>query len=92
MFEKIRLLIGVGYIYAQAEGGQEPAHARRPGLTRERLESLPAEFRQQMSAAAIRGRQDNLFELIEQFAGLDAEMRAMLREAVARFDYETLIQ
>jgi hypothetical protein len=33
-----------------------------------------------------------LFELIEQFAGLEPEMRAMLREVVARFEYETLIQ
>jgi hypothetical protein len=56
------------------------------------LESLPVEFRQELREAAIRGRQDYLFELIEQFAALEPEMRAMLRDAVARFDYETLIQ
>jgi signal transduction histidine kinase/CheY-like chemotaxis protein len=92
LFEKIRLLSGVGYIYAEAQPAPEPNSARQPGLTSKRLESLPVEFRQELREAAIRGRQDYLFELIEQFAALEPEMRAMLRDAVARFDYETLIQ
>jgi CheY-like chemotaxis protein len=92
LFEKIRLLTGVRYIYAEAEAAPKPTNALASTLTRERLASLPTEFRQQLHQAAIRGRQMYLFELIEQFAGLDPEIRSLLREVVARFEYETLIQ
>jgi DNA-binding response OmpR family regulator len=92
LFEKIRLLSGVSYTYADAECAHEPTSARLPALTRERLESLPMEFRQQIHEAAIRGRQDHLYTLIEQFPDLDPETSNLLRGIAARFDYETLIK
>jgi CheY-like chemotaxis protein len=88
LFEKIRLLVGVRYIYAAVEPA--PASVRPPVLTREMLESLPAEFRGQLREGAIRSRHDYLLGLIAQNPGIDPEISALLRDSVARFDYEAL--
>lgn len=61
-------------------------------LTREMVEGLPAELRKQLHDAVIRSRQDHLLTLIEQITPVDAVMSGRLRELVARFEYETLIE
>ena len=65
---------------------------RSNALTKERLAVLPDELKKQLVAAAIRGRHDHLLKLSRQVADIDLPMSEALRELVAKFDYETLLQ
>ena len=61
-----------------------------PARTRELLNSLPAELRAQLHAAALRGRQEQLRQALQQVA--DPELRRQLLNLVAKFDYEPFLQ
>ena len=61
-------------------------------LTREAMSVLPPELKQQLGAAALRGRYHELIHLIDQAAAVDSALSTQLRQLVVRYDYETLIQ
>ena len=94
LLERIRLLTGVSYLPAEAEPSPTESilAGRSNALTKERLAVLPDELKKQLVAAAIRGRHDHLLKLSRQVADIDLPMSEALRELVAKFDYETLLQ
>jgi PAS domain S-box-containing protein len=94
LLERIRLLTGVSYLPAEAEPSTTESilAGRSNALTKERLAVLPDELKKQLVAAAIRGRHDHLLKLSRQVADIDLPMSEALRELVAKFDYETLLQ
>jgi signal transduction histidine kinase/CheY-like chemotaxis protein len=92
LFEKIQLLTGVSYLYAEGMGSDQPNSTQSVSLVREKLKGLPAEFKSQMCQAAIRGRHNYLLTLIQEYTDIDPEINTLLREIIARFDYETLVQ
>jgi hypothetical protein len=59
-------------------------------LTREMLDSLPAELRTQLHTAALRGRQLQLRKMLDQVA--DPELRKQLLNLVAKFDYAPFLE
>ena len=92
LFEQVRLLTGVRYVYAASAPSQALVGAPAPGLTRESLAALPAELREALEAAAVRARHDRLLALAGQVAALDAECGAQLRKIITRFDYAALLR
>ena len=77
---------GLDEVDAQAAPAERTSAARPPALTRQRLDSLPAELRTQLREAAVRGRQGQLRQTLQQVA--DPELRRQLLNLVAKFDYE----
>ncbi len=92
LFEQIRLLTGVRYVYAEAAPPEAAASDLPPGLTREMMDVLPAELREQLRAAAVRARHGRLLKLTEQVAAIDPETGKELRKCVASFDYAAVLR
>ena len=90
LFEKIRLRLGVRYVYAQVAQPDRTTVEWSPASIRELLDDLPAELREQLHAAALRGRQLLLRQTLQQVA--DPELRKQLERLVARFDYAPFLQ
>jgi len=91
LFEQIRLLTGVRYVYAAAAPPEVAGIAAPPALTREMMDALPAELREQIREAAVRARHGRLLSLAGQVAAIDAETGEVLRKAVAGFDYAAVL-
>ena len=91
LFEQIRLLTGVRYVYAESAEADASAVESPPALTREMMNSLPAELREQIREAAVRARHGRLLKLTEQVAAVDPEIGEELRKSVATFDYATVL-
>jgi PAS domain S-box-containing protein len=92
LFEKIHLLTGVQYLYAETEEPAVPNRGPLPVLSKEILAVIPEELRKQVYDAAVRGRQEHLLGLIQQMDDLDADMRKKLQDMVVSFEYEALLQ
>jgi len=92
LFEQIRLLSGVRYVYAAAAPPEAAADDEPPGLTREMMDALPAELREQIGAAAVRARHDRLLKLTEQVAAIDPGVGEELRKSIASFDYAAVLR
>ncbi|MEI6510176.1 MAG: response regulator, partial [bacterium] len=96
LFEKLRLLANVRYIYAAAPQAEVIRPKTLPALLPEAGSPkplvLPAKLREQIREAAIRGGHDQLLRLIQQAAEIDAEMSGKLEDLVATFDYEALLE
>jgi hypothetical protein len=102
LFEKIRLLTSVRYIYAEAVEPSAPFESVRisssattglpPSLTREMVESIPDQLSKQIYDAAIGCRQGKLLTLLEQITLINPELSQMLRNIIERLEYETLIE
>lgn len=60
--------------------------------TEEEIAVLPTSLRTQLAEAAVRGRQHQLFALLDSASNLDPPVRRALQALVAAFDYETLLQ
>ncbi len=65
---------------------------RTPVLTKEMLADLPSELKKEIREAVVRGRQEQIIKLIQQVAIIDSDTSGKLRDLVAKFDYETLLQ
>ncbi|MEI6874082.1 MAG: hypothetical protein WCL50_03020, partial [Spirochaetota bacterium] len=76
----------------------EPAAARKagamsvPALTKALRLAVPAEIRLRICEAAVRGRHDDLLDLVRQVSWTEPAAGAMLGELATKFDYETLIK
>jgi CheY-like chemotaxis protein len=93
LFEKIRSLLGICYVYAESHAKKDAVHSKQPPvLTREMTDSLPAELRREMLMAGISCRHDQLMKLIQQATALSPEIGENLRAIAMKFDYNTLTQ
>jgi CheY-like chemotaxis protein len=91
LFEKIRVLTDVRYVYSQPLPTQG-ALANPPVLTRQMLAHLSPELKAGLHEAAIRARQDQLLKLSSQAALVDPEAGEIVRSLVVAYDYDTLIR
>lgn len=101
LFEKIRLLTGVRYIYAETVEPSVPFELVRPdsaitglppALTLEMVESIPDQLSKQIYDAAIGCREGKLLTLLEQITLINPELSQRLRNIIEVLDYETLIE
>ena len=92
LFEEIRLLTRVRYVYSESAVAEAPAGEPPPTLTAEMMDALPAELREQIREAAVRARHSRLLELTGQVAAIDPEMGEMLQQVVARFDFAAMLR
>ena len=92
LFEKIRLLTGIRYVYAESAQSDGTTTEKSSALTKEMLNVLPTDMMKQLREAIVRGRQDQMLKLIQQVAVIDSEMSRSLQYLVSKFDYETLLQ
>ena len=92
LLDRIRVLLGVRYLYAELEPKIIPAPRSAPVLSQAALAVLPAELREQIFNTALRSHHDHLLPLIEQVAAFDLELSENLRTLLAQFDYEALIR
>ncbi|MCY2989281.1 MAG: ATP-binding protein [Planctomycetota bacterium] len=81
---------GLDDVQASVEQPDRATAAESSALTRERLNSLPAELRAQLHTAALCGRQEQLRQTLQQVA--DPELRRQLLNLVAKLDYEPFLQ
>jgi CheY-like chemotaxis protein len=101
LLEKIRLLTGVRYIYAEAVEPSVPFESVRPdsattglppALTLEMIESITDQLSKQIYDAAIGCREGKLLTLLEQITLINPELSQRLRNIIEVLDYETLIE
>ena len=92
LFEQIRLLTRVRYVYAESAEADSAAAEVPSALTREMMGALPAELREQLREAAVRARHGRLLELAGRVAATDQEAGEELRKLVASFDYAALLR
>ncbi|MEI6667001.1 MAG: ATP-binding protein [Acidobacteriota bacterium] len=91
LFERIRRLTGVRYLYAGASGQAGAASKLLPVLTRDKLEHIGSDLKAQIHEAARGCRHDHLLELIGQLGFGDPVVVGQLRMLVEQFDYPALI-
>ena len=92
LFEKIRLLCGVRYVYAESPEAKDGSAEQPPTLSREMMDSLPDELKLQLRTATISCRHEQLLKLIQQVTAIAPEIGGTLRAMAMRFDYDALIQ
>jgi PAS domain S-box-containing protein len=92
LFEKIRLLCGVRYVYAESPEAKDGSAEQPPTLSREMMDSLPDELKLQLRTATISCRHEQLLKLIQQVTAIAPEIGGTLRAMAMRFDYDSLIQ
>ena len=93
LFEKIRLLTGVAYIYAETVEPHDGSTITRPpsSLSREMLAGIPDQLRKQFYEAAIGCRQSQLLALLQQVTLIDPELSDSLENLVVKMEYEALM-
>ena len=92
LFEKIQLLLGIRYLYAKSPIMKDVPEEQPQSLTREMVQSLPAELRRQIREAVISCRHDRLLKLVQQATDISPDIGENLRDIAMRFDYNTLAQ
>ena len=92
LLEKIRVRLGIGYLYASDDRSQETesvaalASAMNPGIAT----PLPAELRDQLRHAVVNGENDRLDELIGKVMEHDAPFAGTLRDLADKYEYDAL--
>jgi PAS domain S-box-containing protein len=91
LFEQIRVLTGVRYVYADAPPPAVEVE-EAPALPHDRLLALPEALKQQLRDAAVRARHDRLLELAAEVDAVDPQTGAALRKVIASFDYGAVLR
>jgi len=91
IFEQIRLLTGVRYVYAETAAPAADVE-EAPALRNERLLALPEALKRQLRDAAVRARHARLLELADEVAAVDPEAGAALKKVVGGFDYAAVLR
>jgi hypothetical protein len=94
LLEKIRVRLGIGYLYATGERSHETESvaALASVLNREVLATLPVELMDQLRLAVRNGENDQLDELIGKVMEQDAPFASTLRDLADRYEYDALTQ
>jgi PAS domain S-box-containing protein len=87
LFEQIRILSGMRYVYADAP----PAAEEMPELRGESMRALPDALKRELRDACVRARHDRLLELADEVDAADPETGAVLRKVIAGFDYSAVL-
>jgi len=90
IYEVLAKHLGLGYVYAEEQTGDLPAHAPselRPG----QLAALPAGLRNRLCEAAVELDTDRALALIDQVSGHDPAAGHALRELAHKLDYDGLL-
>jgi CheY-like chemotaxis protein len=92
LFETIRRLTGVEYLYEE-DGGAEPARSRLEDAAalRETVSGLPADRVRRMLHAVESADMDRFFDLVGELAADQPDLARQLREMAARYEYDALI-
>lgn len=89
LFEKIRTLTGVRYLYKESGSKAREAECDISRI-KEAIAALPEDLVRQMHDATVNADIGRLRRLIESVAGHDAATADTLRACTDRFDYDTL--
>jgi predicted ATPase/signal transduction histidine kinase/DNA-binding response OmpR family regulator len=89
LLEMMAQHLGVRYVYAEEVEAQEPDLDEKSTLQdlTSKIASLPAELLDQLEAAAIRARMNEMNELIEQVRAYDVALAQALAELADKFEY-----
>lgn len=90
LFDNIQDLSGIRYIYSEINLPEKLNSGIQPVLTREMLDSLPGEMRNQLRAAVLSCRQEQLIKLTHQLTEMAPEIVRPLQNLVANFEYHAL--
>jgi CheY-like chemotaxis protein len=93
LFEKIRNLLSVDYVYGDepTAGAPTRATAQLPEVSAEALAQLPEEVIANLREVILNGDTDRLRELLHQVAARDEALAKSLLRLVDRYDYDALI-
>ncbi len=94
LLEKIRVRLGISYLYADDERSQETKSvaALASVLNGEILTRLPMELMDQLQHAVLNGENDQLQKLIGEVMKQDAPFAGALRVLADRYEYDALIK
>ncbi len=94
LLEKIRVRLGIGYLYATGERWHETESvaALASVLNGEVLTTLPTELMDQLRLAVRNGENDQLDALIGKVMEQDAPFARALRDLADKYEYDALIQ
>jgi len=92
LFEKIKQLIGVDYIYESIKTGLESTNAtpNQKAFSSDAIRRLPPELVNALREATYRAKYDEMISLSNQVTTIDAPLGNQLRQLVENFDYTTL--
>jgi CheY-like chemotaxis protein len=93
LMEKIRVHLGLTYVYAEQEKaeGVEPAVAPARGLNPGLLQGLPVELRSQLHDAVLAGDKSGLDGIIRRIGECEKQTAEALQELADRYEYDALI-
>jgi CheY-like chemotaxis protein len=92
LLEKIRVRLGVSYLYAGEERQTESVAALASALNGEVLTALPVELTDKLRLAVLNGENDQLNVLIGKVTEQDAPFARALRDLADNYEYDALIQ
>jgi two-component system, sensor histidine kinase and response regulator len=90
LFEKIRALLGVSFVYQQAPLGAEEPDSKVP-LSREEMAFLPEALKAEIREATVRADLDRLLELADKAGGHVVEAGRKLRTMAEQFMYQQIL-
>jgi hypothetical protein len=94
LMEKIRVHLGLNYVYAEQENaeGVEPAVAPARGLNPGRLQALPVELLSQLHDAVRAGDKSGLDGVIRRIGECEKQTAEALQELADQYEYDALIR
>ncbi len=90
LFEKIRQMTGIRYIYAETADQEEAATERSLVLTRASMKKLSPELKSRIREEITRGRYHRILEAIREIEAVDPVLYDALLAMVQRYNYESL--
>lgn len=92
LFEKIKTLLALEYVYADAEPTPNPASSPATALLDEKLAALPVALIDRLHQAVRSADMDRMLEIIRQIEKHDAAVGRSLRELAEVYDYDALLK
>ena len=92
MFEKIKVLLAVEYIYVADEPVLKSRQAVAVEPSKETVAALPEALVAQLHDAALSADQDRMMEIVDQIEKQDAAVAGSLRRLAENFEYQKLLE
>jgi len=89
---KIKMLLGVAYVYAEEPAWPKPEKELAGGLLKARVAALPETLLQQLHGATLAADIDQILELVQQLEGHDPGVAGIMKRLADNFEYQGLLE
>ncbi len=92
LFDKIKALLGVEYVYSQEILPQLAEQSAKSALLIKKIAKIPPAFISQLHNATLSADLDQMLELIRQIENLDLDLAKALKSLAESFKYQKLLE